>query len=69
MSNAIGYRRESNPSRRICNPHAVPLDHVTDKIFCSVSKGGAAERSGVMNEDRIIGVNGEKVENMSHEEV
>ena len=28
MSNAIGSSRESNPSRRICHLHAVPLGHV-----------------------------------------
>ena len=31
MSNAIGSSRESNPPRRICNLHAVPLGHVADK--------------------------------------
>ena len=33
MSNAIGSTRESNPSRRICNLRAVPLDHVGDNNF------------------------------------
>ena len=30
MWNAIGFRRESNPSRRICNRRVVPLGHVAD---------------------------------------
>ena len=30
ISNAIGYSRESNPSRRICHLRAVPLGHVAD---------------------------------------
>ena len=32
MSNAIGYSRESNPSRKICHLRAVPLVHVADIV-------------------------------------
>ena len=33
MSNAIGFSRESNPSRRICHLHAVLLGHVGDGLI------------------------------------
>ena len=32
MSNAIGFSRESNPSRRICHLRAVPLGHDADNV-------------------------------------
>ena len=32
MSNVIGSSRESNPTRRICHLHAVPLGHVADLV-------------------------------------